>query len=145
MISTGTLDKLGFKHEGVDGKVRYFKGRKTALRGSLVNGLYILDGNTVVTENCNVEKIENKTALWHSRMGHMGINNLKVLAEKGLIDKKEIKELVFCEHCVMGKAKKVSFNVGKHNSAEALSYVHADLWGSPNVTPSLFGNTFYLS
>lgn len=30
-ISTRTLNKLGFRHEGGDGKVRYFKNNKTAL------------------------------------------------------------------------------------------------------------------
>jgi len=45
----------------------------------------------------------------------------------------------------MGNAKKVSFNVGKHNSEEILSYVHADLWGSQNVTPSMSGNKYFLS
>lgn len=75
----------------------------------------------------------------------MGINNLKTLTEKGFIDRKEIKDLEFCEHCVMGKAKKVSFSVGKHNSVDVLSYVHSDLWGSPNVTPSLSGNKYFLS
>lgn len=43
-ISTGTLNRLGYKHEGGDGKVRYFKGKKTALCGNLINGLYHLDG-----------------------------------------------------------------------------------------------------
>ncbi|AAF19226.1 Highly similar to Ta1-3 polyprotein [Arabidopsis thaliana] len=145
LISTGTLDKLGYRHEGGEGKVRYFKNNKTALRGSLSNGLYVLDGSTVMSELCNAETDKVKTALWHSRLGHMSMNNLKVLAGKGLIDRKEINELEFCEHCVMGKSKKVSFNVGKHTSEDALSYVHADLWGSPNVTPSISGKQYFLS
>ena len=145
LISTGTLDKRGYKHEGGDGKVRYFKNQKTALRGEIVNGLYILDGNTVLSETCVAEGSKGKTELWHSRHGHMGLNNMKVLAGKGLVSKEEIRELDFCENCVMGKAKKVSFNVGKHNSEYVLSYVHADLWGSTNVTPSLSGNKYFLS
>uniref|UniRef100_A0A1J3F7G4 Retrovirus-related Pol polyprotein from transposon TNT 1-94 n=1 Tax=Noccaea caerulescens TaxID=107243 RepID=A0A1J3F7G4_NOCCA len=145
LISTGTLDKLGYKHEGGDGKVRYFKNNKTALRGNLVNGLYILDGKTVLSESCNVEKKLDKTTLWHSRLGHMSINSLRVLSEKGLIDRKEVKDLEFCEHCVMGKSKRLSFNVGKHGTVDALGYVHADLWGSPNVTPSLSRKQYFLS
>ncbi|CAB80825.1 putative polyprotein [Arabidopsis thaliana] len=97
LISTDTLDKLGFKHEGGDGKIR---------------------------------------------LGHMSVNNMKILTEKGLIEKKDIKELDFCEHCVMGKSKKLSFNVGKHITEDLLGYLHADLWGSPNVTPSLSDETF---
>ena len=37
IISTGTSNKLGCKHEGGDGKVRFYKDTKTALRGNLVN------------------------------------------------------------------------------------------------------------
>ena len=45
----------------------------------------------------------------------------------------------------MGKSKRLSFNVGKHDAVEALSYVHADLWGSSNVSPSLSGKQYFLS
>lgn len=145
LISTGTLDKLGFKHEGGDGKVRYFKNDKTALRGNLSNGLYVLDGETVLPENCNIEKQSDKTTLWHSRLGHISVNNLKILTGKGLIEKEDIKDMQFCEHCVMGKAKKLSFNVGRHRTDDVLGYLHADLWGSPSVTPSISGKQYFLS
>ncbi|KAG7567097.1 Integrase catalytic core, partial [Arabidopsis thaliana x Arabidopsis arenosa] len=79
------------------------------------------------------------------KLGHMSLNNLKVLAGKGLLNGKEIKELDFCEHCVMGKSKRLSFNVGKHDAVDALSYVHADLWGSSNLSPSLSGKQYFLS
>jgi len=45
----------------------------------------------------------------------------------------------------MGKSKKLSFNVGKHVTEDILGYVHADLWGSPNVTPSISGKQYFLS
>lgn len=112
------------------------------------NGLYLLDGETVLPETCNVEKKQvevDKTAIWHSRLGHMSINSMKILAGKGLIDRKEVKELRFCEHCVMGKSKKLSFNVGRHDTEDVLGYLHADLWGSPNTTPSLSGMQYFLS
>ncbi|CAA7047040.1 unnamed protein product [Microthlaspi erraticum] len=145
LISTGTLDSLGYTHEGGDGVVKFYKNNKLALRGILQNGLYILDGRTVLGESCNVESSIDKTSLWHSRLGHLSINNMKTLSGKGLIEKKDIKDLAFCEHCVMGKSKKLSFNVGKHITEDILSYVHADLWGSPNVTPSLSGKQYFLS
>lgn len=82
LISTGTLDSLGYKHEGGNGKVRFHKNGKTALSGDLINGLYILDGHTVMNESCNVECDKNIIGLWHSRLGHMSINNMKILSEK---------------------------------------------------------------
>ena len=143
LISTGTLDKLGFGHEGGDGKVRYFKNQTTTLTGVLSNGLYLLEGETVMQETCIVEKTKDSTDLWHSRLGHLSLNSMKILSGKGLLDKKDVKELSFCEHCV--KSKKLSFNVGKHDTEEVLGYVHADLWGSSNVTPSLSGKQYFLS
>ena len=145
LISTGTLDKLGYKHEGGAGTVRYFMNNVTGLSGKLTNGLYILNGETVMPENCSVAETKVKTSLWHSRLGHMSMNNLKVLAGKGLVNGKEIKELDFCEHCIMGKSKKLSFNVGKHEAEDALNYVHADLWGSSSVSSSLSGKQYFLS
>lgn len=145
LISTGTLDKLGYHHEGGDGKVRYHKNNATALVGRLINGLYVLDGETIMSESFNAEDTKSSTELWHSRLGHMSLNNMKILAGKGLLQKNDVKELEFCEHCVMGKSKKLSFNVSKHITEEALGYVHADLWGSPNVTPSLLGMKYFLS
>ena len=35
--------------------------------------------------------------------------------------------------------------MGKHNTEDLLGYLHADLWGSPNVTPSLSGKQYFLS
>lgn len=35
--------------------------------------------------------------------------------------------------------------MGKHDVVEALSYVHADLWGSSNLSPSLSGKQYFLS
>lgn len=145
LISTGTLDKLGYSHQGGDGTLSFFKNEKLALRGILKNGLYLLDGETEMSENCNVEAQFSKTALWHSRLGHMNLNSLKTLVGKCHIAKKEITDLSFCEHCVLGKSKKLSFNVGKHTTKDVLGYVHADLWESPNVTASLSGKHYFLS
>ena len=108
----------------------------------------MLDGETVPGEiNSSVMKKSSKdeTVLWHRRLWHMSIKNLWILARKGVIDKRRIGVLEFCESCVMGKQKRLSFHIEKHDTCEALRYVHADLWGSPNVTPSLSGRQYFLS
>ena len=82
LISTGTLDKLGYLHKGGAGIVSFYKGDKLGMKENLKNGLYVLDGNTKVYENLNTERQMSKTALWHSRLGHMNLNSLKILAGK---------------------------------------------------------------
>lgn len=62
------------------------------------------------------KKSNDETALWHRRLGHMSMKNLQILVKKGILDKRRISDLSFCENCVMGKHKRLSFNIGKHNS-----------------------------
>ena len=39
-----------------------------------------------------------------------------------------------CEHCVLGKQKKVSFNTDKHRTGGLLDYIYSDLWGLSKLT-----------
>lgn len=145
LISTWTLDKLGFTHVGADGRIKFQKNGKLALQVILRNGLYILDGETVTEEVCQAESSKSQISIWHSRLGHMSYKNLQVLVKQGVLSKKDIGKEVFCEHCVVGKAKRVSFESGRHETQCVLEYIHADLWGSPNVIPSISGSQYFLS
>ena len=83
LISTGTLDILGFKHSGRHVKTRFYKHGKLAFQGTLFGSLYMLDGKTVSGEvNKSVMKKQSKdeTVLWHRRLGHMSMKNLQILA-----------------------------------------------------------------
>ena len=144
VISTSTLDRLGFTHSRRDGKIMFQKNNKMALQRILKNSMYILDGETVTSEACYVEKTQ-EVSLWHSRLGHMSYMNMQVVVKNGVLKKRDIETDSMCEHCIVGKAKKVSFEVGQHSSNQVLEYLHADLWGSPNVTPSLSGNQYFFS
>ena len=126
LISIGTLDKLGFKHCGGGGNIIFTKNSKVALQGSLINGLYILDGETVIPEICNAEGLRLKVPIWHSHLGHMSYKNLQLLVRNGILTKKDVGTEFFCEHCIMGKAKRVSFGTGKHDTTNVLEYIHAD-------------------
>ena len=70
---------------------------------------------------------------------------METLARKGYLKKEEVKTLGFCEACAMGKSHKLSFPKAKHSTKGILDYVHSDLWGSPNVTPSLSGCKYFLT
>lgn len=123
----------------------FHKNGRLGMRGILKHGLYILDGETVVEEAHQAQASDQGSSLWHNRLGHISEKNLKILVSKGILDQKEVGAQVFCESCVMGKAKKVSFSVGKHDTEKVLGYVHADLWGSPNVHPSISKCQYFLS
>ena len=145
LISTWTLDKLGFTHVGVDGRIKFQKNGKLELQVILRNRLYILYGETVTEEVCQAESYKSQISIWQRRLGHMSYKNLQVLVKQGVLSKKDIGKEVFCEHCVVRKAKRVSFESGRHDPQCVLEYIHADLWGSPNVIPLMSGSQYFLT
>lgn len=145
LISLGQLETLGCWFQSKDYRLKVFKGEIEVLAADYKDTLYFLDGTPVKEEVNAAEEVLNDTLLWHSRLGHMSVRGIKCLVKAGFLDVPDIKEMETCEHCILGKFHKISFKKGKHNSEEPLAYVHSDLWGSPNVTPSLSKCQYYIS
>jgi len=53
-------------------------------------------------------------------------------------------KLEFCEHCVLGKQRKVKFGTAIHNTKGIMDYVHSDVWG-PAKTPSIGGRHYFVT
>ena len=53
-------------------------------------------------------------------------------------------KLSFCEHYVVGKSTRQSFQKADHNTKGILDYIHCDLWG-PSQTPSLNNSMYFLT
>ena len=49
----------------------------------------------------------------------------------------------FCEHCVFGKQKRLSFSTAVHRTKSTLDYIHSDLWG-PSREPSKGNGSRYM-
>lgn len=82
LISVSSLDMQGFRQEGGEGKTRFYKNEKLALQGTLCGSLYLLDGDTLApSPYAAVSK--DDIVLWHIRLAHTSIRNLKALVEKG--------------------------------------------------------------
>ena len=116
------------------------------MSGTKINGLYILSGSTVVDNSAAslVSKLDDSTSLWHNRLGHISEKGLHILLKQNLFGKDVISKLDFCDHCILGKHYRLSFNVGTHKSRSVLDYAHADLWG-PAKNPTLGGKRYFLS
>ncbi|KAH6779590.1 hypothetical protein C2S52_010827 [Perilla frutescens var. hirtella] len=54
---------------------------------------------------------EDKTALWHARLGHMSNKGLSILHKNGAFGKDKVLAIPFCEPCVMGKHHKIPLPV----------------------------------
>jgi hypothetical protein len=73
----------------------------------------------------------NKTNLWHAWLGYMSEDGIEKLIKRKLLHGCNMSMLVFCEHYIFGKHKRVKFNAFFHTSKGILDYVHANLWGPP--------------
>lgn len=148
LISLGVLDSKGFKYNGGHGVIKVMKGALVVMKGVRKGSLYVLEGDTVVGTTASVqdssESEANLTRLWHMRMGHVGEKGMMILSKQGLLGGHKVAELGFCEHCIFGKQKRVSFTKAVHNTKSTLDYLHADCWG-PSSVSSLGGGRYFLS
>ena len=68
-----------------------------------------------------------------------------MLVPKGALEGLNSVDMVFCESCVMGKQKRVSFTKTlKEPKKVRLEMVHTDVWG-PSPVSSLGGSRFYVT
>ncbi|KAK9065390.1 hypothetical protein SSX86_016773 [Deinandra increscens subsp. villosa] len=146
LLSLGTLERDGFNVSLKEGKARVIKGSMIVLTGTRKqNNIYILNGNVEKSDVVLITEEGNKQALlWHKRLGHISSQGLIELNKKKVLGNLVSCEVQFCEHCIMGKHKKVKFNQGKHTTKGILDYIHSDLWG-PARTESMGGARYFLS
>ena len=69
---------------------------------------------------------------------------MDILSKRGLLGLPGMGKLEFCELCVYGKQKKVSFSTATHRTKGILDYVHSDLWG-PSRVASYSGKCYFMS
>jgi len=72
----------------------------------------------------------------------MSEKGMTMLSKGGLLGNEGMGKLVFCNHCIFRKQKKVSFSIALHHTKGALDYIHSDLW-APFKVP-LFGEKRYM-
>src|SRR5688572_13417400 len=146
LISLGTLEANGCRYKGEDGVLKVCRGSMVLMKGIRKGSLYILLGSTVTGSAAAVLNLDesDSTKLWHMRLGHMGEKRMSMLSKKGYLEGAKIGKLEFCDHCVYGKQKRVSFSRAKHTTAGILDYIHSDLWGPARV-PSLGGKRYMLT
>ncbi|KAK3038368.1 hypothetical protein RJ639_030268 [Escallonia herrerae] len=139
LISVSGLDREGYFVAFGEKQWKVTKGSMVVARGERVGTLYTLSGT--YNHSISLAFIENqRTTLWHHRLGHLSESGMKILHSKNaLLGMKNI-QLDFCEGCVYGKQKRVSFQRdGKEKKIKRLELVHTDVCG-PTTVKSLGGN-----
>ncbi|TXG70421.1 hypothetical protein EZV62_005356 [Acer yangbiense] len=105
-----------------------FECHKEVMKGGKHNGLYSLIRSTITGSSTVGTQLEqDKTKLWHMRLGHVSERGLKELDSQGLLCGDQIGKLDLCEHCIIGKQTRLKFSTGVHTSSGTLDYVHSDV------------------
>nr|KYP32301.1 Retrovirus-related Pol polyprotein from transposon TNT 1-94 [Cajanus cajan] len=142
LISVGQLDSDGFHIMFGDGKWKVSKGAMTLARGLKSGTLYMAGGSN---PNIPFAGAVSQADLWHNRLGHMSEKGMSVLKSIGRLPELKSVDVGLCEHCVLGKQKRVSFmTTGRTPKMKKLELVHTDLWG-PAPVISLGGSTYYMT
>ncbi|CAM8987589.1 unnamed protein product [Rhodiola kirilowii] len=115
LVFLGMLEAHGCIFKAKNGFIEVFKGNVLKLKGNRQNGIYVLEGNTMMLTDVNYSEFDkDRTVLWHLRLGHLG------------------------------KSTKSSFGKGKHVTKAKLDYIHSDLWG-PTRVQSHGGKRYFMS
>lgn len=149
LISLGTLDFLGYKYSysAEGGVLRVSKGALIVIKGKLTNGLYVLQGSTVIGAAAVSSSSDPDfyiIPLWHMRLGHMSESGMTILSKRGLLDGQKTGKLDFCEHCTYGKECRDRFVTAIHRTKGTVDYIHSDLWG-PSPVLSKGGSRYMLT
>ncbi|GJT24760.1 retrovirus-related pol polyprotein from transposon TNT 1-94 [Tanacetum coccineum] len=122
------------------------KDGKVIGRGIRKKGLYVMKlGNKPKDQIC-LATIDEKSTLWHRRLGHANIRLIQSLAYKELV--KNLPKLKFDQHfydaCKIGKQAHVSHkDKNIVSTTRCLELLHMDLFG-PSVVRSYGGNCYTL-
>jgi hypothetical protein len=85
--------------------------------------------------------------LWHQRLGHLGVDNIRLMETQRLVEGLSISpkdSLDFCEGCVLGKQSRLPFlKSGSVRAGDLLELIHVDLNG-PMSEPSLGGANYFM-
>ena len=126
LVSLGTLDARGYTYKASGGAIRVMKGCLVIMKGCLENGLYVLQGSTVIGSGSTVQDNADKNfLLWHKRLGHVSERCLQELEKQRLLKYGKPGKMSFCEHCILGKATRLQFKRSTHTTTGVLNYVHS--------------------
>lgn len=123
LLSMGMFDKQGYSIRAYNGTLRINHGSLTIVKGVLRNGVYILQGNAVSDLAATVSV--NLTQMWHQRLGHISEKGLVELSKQDLLNGDKIDKLDFCEHCALGKGKRLKFARSQNHTKGVLDYVYS--------------------
>ena len=142
LISLGMLDSVGCEYKGKGGVLPIFMGPKEVLVGKKVNDMFIIKGVEMIEETNTVLSLNLTEAdIWHKKRSHISQKRLEALSKQDILAQDICNKLSFCEHNVLGKARKQSFTKAQHITKGIRDYINSDLWGPTSIL-SLSGSRY---
>ena len=140
LISEGKLDDKGCSiHTNHGTKKVYDVNGQFCFQGMKQDGLYVWEP---VMEQAYLSstKPANKMELWHLRMGHLNLTDLKRLQKLLLgMDFSGKEQLEFCESCCHAKMSSILFKNEGVKAEKKFQCIYADIFGPVLVkTPEGF-------
>ena len=151
LLSMTQLEDLGMKFEIGGGHYRLFRGALLVAEMDRIDGVYVLrsgkDLPAVLEVRAEGER-DFGAALWHFRLGHLGMDAVERL---GRMDcgvpaiRQAGKGKCICEACLMGKMTRKPFAAVAPSSRASgvLDLIHSDVMG-PMEEASLSGSRYVL-
>ena len=154
-LSVSAMTRVGNVHAVFDDHGVKIQDKKTCEvlgYGELIGNVYMLSCNAVSTlnslQNKNACKVsDNLLQLWHERLGHCGVNRLKLAVKKGLVTGMgDISgDVDHCKGCIKGKSVRGPFPEKEEISSDnVLDLVHTDVCG-PFSTNSAGGAKYFVT
>lgn len=125
LISLGVLEQKGCSFLSSGGVMKIMRGSEVVMEARRKHSLYYLAAEAICNDLHLVKKADAE--IWHLRLGHVSIDGVNQLINKGLIEADSKLKSRDCEVCVLGKSKKLSYPTGKHTSSNVLDYAHSEV------------------
>src|SRR5579871_6871456 len=144
LLSTTVIMDKGFDIVMKDGQVKIFKDDKIITTTIQDENIFRLNLNKISMNSANLSSNDdNSLQLWHYRLGHLGIKNIRLLSD-GIVTGISVKEdsnIGICDHYLYGGQHRIPSNYQASRAMKILKLIHTDIYG-PMKTTSI-GNVKY--
>ncbi|KAK8926133.1 hypothetical protein KSP39_PZI018401 [Platanthera zijinensis] len=151
LISVGSMADAGVCFSCDMHSCRMTRGAMVIAKGVRHGTLYKLLAGTVVPSGAFIsegqeEDQEEQSRLWHQRLGHISEKGMSAMTSGQMVEGVPMctSSFGFCEHCLLGKQNRVSFQGAGTRATGPLDLIHSDVFG-PTPVPSLGGARYYVS
>lgn len=104
----------------------YNNDKKMIASGIFENDLFKLNVVSKSDDHAYSAKSANDTFLWHRRMGHISVSNMKFLNV-------DIKKDFNCIICAEGKQSRTPFPSSGSRASGLLDVIHSDVWSYEHI------------